>query len=860
MIDKNRDVTMKTNAKEYLKEFATSQPDWLKALIYDVIESNGNLTNNRKDEILNHLTNGATINITEPNLNDEATDSEIRLTKLIHKKGVNALKEDQIIKFSNDVTILYGMNGAGKSSYFKVLNEIVGGNQKKKILPNIYSDAQKTIEIELSFDLQNGKTQTINWDGSNRSLDLLNKCKVFDTSYLEGLLTTRNADSTLIQPLGLNLFTYLVGVIDDFKKELNSKADKKRLEKPTIELKHLRDEIKTSFERHQVSSVIKLQIEKLYLFTDEDAQKLEVKKVDLKSLKQVNIQDKIRLKKNDKSELESIKSHIDNAVKTFSGALTRTQNLIRTYSESKEANKLAKEQFEILSNIPANNTEEWKEFIKAGEKYTSKLIHPENICAYCRQPLADDNSIKLVQSYGNFLKDESEQKLNDVIQKLELLKQEIIGVSIDLNIKENIEVILKEAKIEDSDNTLIQLINNIISNLLKGKDELISIIDSKSSEDITFEFENKDIIIVKLSEIIENIQTDIEKFENDDKDKNIQIDKLENEIKSLRENEAINKQKENFEEWFKINLVEECLRQKAKEINTIRVSNLSKTAHNDLLTETLKTHFVNELSGLGFNKLEVNLENAKGKKGASNTKLTLIKNNDIKAILSEGEQKAVALALFIAEAKIQKSINPIILDDPVNSLDHKIAGNFAERLLQLENQIILFNHNKLFLEAFEISKENHICKTIDSSCNNSRGKHTRIYLVSNEGKSSKGVLTNYKQNKAKIHISDAKKLLTNSPFQDGLKVANLLRKAVECTIDEKIFNNQVPTKNSTKNNRINWDELKNLNNDERIINELKNIHGRVSGGEMHNGTENEENPIEVDEFNTMITTVEQILI
>jgi hypothetical protein len=43
------------------------------------------------------------------------------------------------------------------------------------------------------------------------------------------------------------------------------------------------------------------------------------------------------------------------------------------------------------------------------------------------------------------------------------------------------------------------------------------------------------------------------------------------------------------------------------------------------------------------------------------------------------------------------------------------------------------------------------------------------------------------------------------------------------------------------------------------IDSFKKIHGRVSGGEMHTGTKNEENPIEVDEFNTMISDIETIL-
>lgn len=850
---------MKINAKEYLKEFADSQSDWLKALIYDSIETNGNIADDRKDEIFSHIVNGASLNITVPNIINKTTDSEIRLTKLIHKGGVNALKEYQTIKFSNDVTILYGMNGAGKSSYFKVLNEIVGGNQKKEIFPNIYTEAPKPIEIELSFQPKNGQGQTINWSGGSRSLDLLNRCKVFDTSYLDGLLTTRKADSTLIEPLGLNLFTYLVKIIDGFKSGLNNKANEERLLKPTLELKYLRDEIKILLENNEISNEVKSQIEKLYIFSDENLKKLKYNQEELNTLKQTNIKDKIRLKKNDKDELESIKIHIDNAVKEIVETSIKTQSLIKTYLESKDANELAKKQFEILSSIPANNTEEWKEFIKAGERYTSKLDSTEKVCVYCRQSLIDDNSINLVQSYGDFLKDESERKLNKTTHDLELLRKELNEILIKLKIKENIELILKDTKIENLDRNLSQIIDNIIVELEKSKEELIRGIDSKNYRDIKITLHNKDIIELKLSKIITNIEAEITKLEDDNIGKNIQIGKLEKDLKYLLENKSISQQKENFKQWFDIDYREQKLRQKAEQINTTSISNLSKTAHNDLLTETLKNNFIEELKSFGFDKLEVQIENAGAQKGTSNTRLTLTKNKDIKAVLSEGEQKAVALALFIAEAKIQTSINPIILDDPVNSLDHKIAGNFANRLLQLENQVIIFNHNKLFLEAFETSKENHICKSIDSACNNSKGKHIRIYLVNNEGKSSKGVLTNYKLNKAKTHIDDAKRLLQNSPFEDSVKVASLLRKAVECTIDEKIFNNQVPTKNSTKNSRINWDELKKINNNEATIDLLKSIHGRVSGGEMHNGTENEENPIDVEEFNTMISNIEKIL-
>ncbi len=848
---------MKENSKEYLKEFADSQPDWLKALIYEVIETNGNIFEDKKEEIFNCLKDDISLAINEPSINNNS-DKEIYITSLEHIKGVNALKQNQTIKFHNDVTILYGLNGAGKSSYFKVLNEIVGGNQKKEILPNIYLDTPQKIDVKISFQEKTGKIQTINWNGNSRSIDFLNKCKVFDSSYLNGLLEIRKADTTLIQPLSLNLFSYLVTLIDDFKSKLNSESDKKRLEKPALELGYLSDEIKASLESHQVTNSIKTQIERLFVFSEEDSDKQKKTTQELQELKQINIQDKITLKNTDKIDIDAIKAYIENTYKKLSNFYSVGQTQLKLLNENKNANNLAKRQFEILSTIPNSDNPEWKEFIKLGEEYKSKVDDSDEVCIYCRQPLQDENATKLIKSYGEFLKDASEQKLNNSLKEIESLKKRIEALSVELNIKDNIQHILQENKLEESKTTLHEVIVDANTKFFVEKENLLKKI---KEENLGLKINLVDVINIttKLNSISESIKIEVHKLSEEKTKKAGEIEKVEKLLKQLQENESINKQKENIEKWFKLDKLMNSLKGKAAKISTTKITNISKQAHNDLLTETLKQNFTDELNSLGYKNLNVKIENARGGKGTSSTKLTLSKNNDIKAILSEGEQKAVALALFIAESKIQKNKNPVILDDPVNSLDHKIAGKFTQQLLQLDNQVILFNHNRLFLDAFETSKENHICKTIDTVCNKSKGKHIRIYQVNSEGKNTKGVLSNYKSNKAKEHISKAGHLLNKFPFEDGLKVASLLRKTVECVVDEVIFNNQLPTKYSNKNSRIAWGELKKLKNDSVTVDKLESIHGRVSGGEMHNGTENEENPIEVDEFNTMISDIENIL-
>ncbi len=848
---------MKTNAKEYLKEFATSQPNWLKALIYEVIETNGNISNDKKKEIFDSLKDDITLEINEPNISINDSDKEIRLTSLEHIQGVNALKPNQTIKFHSDITILYGLNGAGKSSYFKVLNEIVGGNQKKEILSNIYLDDPQTIDVNISFTENTEQNKTINWNGSSHSLDSLNKCKVFDSSYLNGLLETRKADSTLIQPLGLNLFSYLVVLIDEFKTDLRSEANTKRSEKPTIELKYLSDEIKTSFETHQIPDV-KKQIEDLFIFSDENSLILNDTKEELQDLKQINIQDKITLKNSDKTDIDSIKKHIEDTNKKLSDFYTSTQTQLELLVKNKTANELARKQVEILSTIPNNDNPEWKVFITSGEKYKLKVADSDKVCIYCRQPLQGENATKLISAYGKFLKDESERKLNNSLEQISDLTKKIKELSTDLAIKENIKDILKKHTFETTEKILLDFVNIAIADFSLKKDKILK---KLRESDIGTKVKLPDItnITEKLNLISKDIQVRIDKLSVKNSEKATKIKELEKSIKQLQQNESISKQKEPIEKWFEIDTAENNLGDKSTKINTTTITTLSKTAHNDLLTETLKQNFTDELLFLGYKNLNLKIENAGGGKGTSSTKLTLSKNNDIKVILSEGEQKAVALALFIAEAKIQKSKNPIILDDPVNSLDHKIAGKFSQRLLELENQVILFNHNRLFLDAFETSKENHICKTIDTDCNKSKGKHIRVYQVNSEGQNLKGVLVSYKSNKAKNHIAEAKNLLKKSPFEDKLKVAILLRKSVECVIDEVIFNNQLPTKYSNKNSRIAWAELKKLNNDNNIIDKLETIHGRVSGGAMHNGTENEENPIEVNEFNEMISGIEGVL-
>jgi hypothetical protein len=68
-------------------------------------------------------------------------------------------------------------------------------------------------------------------------------------------------------------------------------------------------------------------------------------------------------------------------------------------------------------------------------------------------------------------------------------------------------------------------------------------------------------------------------------------------------------------------------------------------------------------------------------------------------ILSEGEQRAVALADFLTEIGLNPGSAGIVLDDPVTSQDHQRKERIARRLVNeaKTRQVIIFTHDLVFL-------------------------------------------------------------------------------------------------------------------------------------------------------------------
>jgi len=128
------------------------------------------------------------------------------------------------------------------------------------------------------------------------------------------------------------------------------------------------------------------------------------------------------------------------------------------------------------------------------------------------------------------------------------------------------------------------------------------------------------------------------------------------------------------------------------------VSRKSGELSQELITDAFVSRFNEELNSLGAGHLQVKLEKTRTSKGrpwhgirfegAVNPK------QKVEGVLSDGEQRIVALAAFLADVRGRGSNAAILFDEPFTDLGPNYEGKAVERLatLAVGRQVLVFTH------------------------------------------------------------------------------------------------------------------------------------------------------------------------
>ena len=263
---------------------------------------------------------------------------------------------------------------------------------------------------------------------------------------------------------------------------------------------------------------------------------------------------------------------------------------------------------------------------------------------------------------------------------------------------------------------------------------------------------------------------------------------------------------------------------------------LCDQAYQQLLVNKLTDQFNKEKKKLRLDGVNVTLE-VDDFLNAPSIYLHINNAYDPNDILSEGELKGVALAMFLAECEIQTVKTPLIFDDPVNSLDSRIIGSFVKRIKELPNQVILFTHN---LQMLELVKENNklfrIYKNnVTHFGPNPTFKPTYGYKLKYDSTGLTGKVFQLEENESEESLNQADAILSDMAANPDDAIP-LLRYAIENMVDEVIFKKQTPLKYRGRSN-IQWAEYKKIIAlPQNVIEEMQDAYNDLSNaGILHLG-------------------------
>jgi energy-coupling factor transporter ATP-binding protein EcfA2 len=156
-----------------------------------------------------------------------------------------------------------------------------------------------------------------------------------------------------------------------------------------------------------------------------------------------------------------------------------------------------------------------------------------------------------------------------------------------------------------------------------------------------------------------------------------------------------------IERYKTIQRLEACL----KDTVTTSITTKSKDLTDQFITKAYCVRFGKEVRDLGLCTLDVKLDAIQGKKGETKFGLRLSSAGERKVldIASEGEERCVALAAFLAELSQASHLSSLVFDDPVSSLDHPHREGIALRLIRESRtrQVIVFTHDVVFLNDLQ---------------------------------------------------------------------------------------------------------------------------------------------------------------
>lgn len=621
--------------------------------------------------------------------------THVELHAMKNLRHVNAIAENQHLPFcATGLTVIYGDNGSGKSGYSRVLKRACRArDQMEAIHPNAHLPADKTAVAEAVFEIAvNGVAQVVGWTNGKASPPELSSLAIFDSRCARAYLDSEDDFSYV--PYGLDVFEGLAKVCRQLKAMIETEHSQSAAD--LVAFAPLQGDTAVGKLIASLSAkTTTAQIETLATLTPEEVTKHAELGLSLKENNPKEMARQLRLR------ARRIAAIAANA--TVKGALVdqavvaKLRSLADSYRVAQAAAALAAKQFKESENLlPGTGGEAWRELFDAARKFaleshsdkTFPDLGADAPCPLCQQPLAE-GAARLLR-FETFIQQEAEKTSQERRIALFAEYKPFVAQALTLNLDDVTygEIAAMDAQIATDTRAFEQALSTrqeaikaaVISHQWDGTDQALpspatqlqALADKLNAEAETLEKASDEAARAALQKQFNEL------------DARVRLGQVKNAIVT-----AVSR------------LVHQAkLKQCLSAVDTRSISLKASELAAKVVSKELADALNREFKALGVGSLRVTLQTRSDKgKPLHKLKLELPQSRNPGEILSEGEQRAIAIGSFLAEIGLSNGKGGIVFDDPVSSLDHRRRELVAKRLAAeaAHRQVIIFTHDIYFL-------------------------------------------------------------------------------------------------------------------------------------------------------------------
>ncbi len=687
------------SARELLVTWANSQDGWVRWIVNEVLSTRRELSPAAvamaRDRYLSEkgLRDGTApqVPVLPSDGFEDSLEGALRLVALRNCCGVNALAAEQEIRFHPRMTVLFGENAMGKTGYVRVLKQLANVRAAEPIIPDIHrpSTSSATPEATITYAV-GGVEQEIIWHGET-GLAPFTRMTVFDSPaialHLEGSVTY------VFTPADLSLFKYSHAAIEAVRALLEGDATTRQPgQNPFL----------SAFTR---GTPVYAEIESLNAGTDmarltaiaqvpeAELAQLEVLRTSVGALSNTGSAGGGELLRSRSSTLQNLITLAEAIVKfdptTFDQAIGAEVTAVA-------AQAVAADAVFAGGQLPPELRPTWQRFLEVGEQYleaSGKTDYPQTAdeCIYCGQAL-DAASCALVRAYREYASGAGaaavaaaqasvlafgvpfrSAQLGTVI---ETLKATLPG----LEQSENAPDWVAEARQMLEDAAILR--------------EAVALGVATTPQ---FNIEIPRALLPRLQPANAETQAALVALEGDAAERTRQLADARARVAAMEARLTLARLLPEIRGYVDRATWVGRLRTLMNRFPALlrNLTETSKIASQDVLNKDFERVFFEECVALRAPNVTLDFP---GRRGEAARRKTVDPDHNLAAILSQGEQKVIAIADFLAETSLRTASAPIVFDDPVDSFDHRRISEIAKRIADLSDnqQVIVFTHDIMF--------------------------------------------------------------------------------------------------------------------------------------------------------------------